>query len=45
LSIRDFVAGVVTRYPEILDFLEARDDVGGLNILKKYEFGDFSACL
>jgi hypothetical protein len=45
LSIGDFVAGGVTRYPEIHDFLEGGDDVGRLNILRKNQFGDLSACL
>jgi hypothetical protein len=45
LSTGVFAAGVVTRYPEIHDFLETRDDVERLNILMKYQFGDLSACL
>jgi hypothetical protein len=43
--MRDFVAGVATRYLEIRRFLEVRDDVGPLKILKKYQFGDLSACI
>jgi hypothetical protein len=38
-------AGVVTRCPEIQDFLEIRDDGERLNILKKYQFSDLSARL
>jgi hypothetical protein len=45
LSIGDFVAGVVTRYPEIHDFLETRNDVERVNILRKYQFGDLSVCI
>jgi hypothetical protein len=43
--MEDFVVGVVTRHPEIRDFLEARDDVGRLAIRTKYQFGDLPACL
>jgi hypothetical protein len=43
--MRDFVAVVVTRYPEIHDFLDTRDDVEQLNTLRKNQFGHLSACL
>jgi hypothetical protein len=42
ISIGNFIPGIVTRYPEIRDFLEGRDDVGRLNILKTYQFRDLS---
>jgi hypothetical protein len=45
LSIGNFVAGILTRCPEIHDFLEARDDSGRLNIFRKYQFSDLSAFL
>jgi hypothetical protein len=45
LAIGDFAAGVITRYPQIRDFLETREHVGRLNILKTNQFGDLAACL
>jgi hypothetical protein len=41
----DVVGGIGTRYPEIHDSLEARDDVGRLNTLQRDHFGDLSARL
>jgi hypothetical protein len=45
LSIADFVAGVIRRYPDIHDLFETRDDVERLNVLEKYQFGHLSVCL